>query len=143
MRVKAAEMEIPQAAVLVVGARRPSLQTADLLIDVVGAATLSAATGKLKRCAFDLVIIQIGVESTHAVNWVERLRTAKPLLPVVACLEPGAARQTVESRLRAAGVNAVVGDDQNLERWLELWWVAWVGRHVNENRKHVRPVGPR
>ena len=81
--------------------------------------TLTEATQALRRAIFDVVILRIDDAESANVEWIRRLRSAKPFLTVLALSDDRGLAKPVESALRSAGVTALFCTGQSLLRsWL-------------------------
>ncbi len=116
-----------ELAVLVAGVELRPSGTTKRPVRFVCVPTVQGATNQMKGRWFDLVIVQANFAREDTLEWVERLRTAKPFLPIVVLLGCEQGRQLVEGRLRRAGVTAVLSGDSSKE--LQKWLDGWVARH--------------
>ncbi len=117
-------MSMHCANVLVVGSREVEPYDSERMT-FVSARTRALATGVLRKNGFDLVIFNSAFSSDDEFVWIQRLLTARPFMPVVALVEYEQVPQTVEARLRASGVAAVLNTETDeLRTWLQQWVTA-------------------
>lgn len=81
--------------------------------------TLTEATQALRRAFFDVVILRIDYSELAYVEWIRRLRSAKPNLPVLALSGDQGLAKPIELAFRSAGVTALFCTNHNLLRsWI-------------------------
>ncbi len=141
-------MRLRELTILVVGVGLRRVGDAGYDVRFVCVPTTQQATERLRERRFDLVLLWVDLTRPDTLGWVERLRAAKPFLPVVVITDGEPISADVEARLRQIGVAAVLtGGAVELETWFDQWIASqvnpWSGSLRRQRHNSEQPPLPR
>ena len=86
------------------------------------------AVHRMRHESFDLLVIRVGSGGGDVVGWLQRVRDAKPYLPIVVFVVPEGNEEGLERNLRRVGVTAVMNADDGCDEVAAFPQAAWL-RH--------------
>ena len=107
--------------ILAVGVRMQEFGSTGSDMRVVYVPTPRSAVAQMRRQQFDVVLVQADYEDKENMNWLARLRAARPSLPIVVLHECEPAPRGSEMRLRTTVATAVLSSKTELQVWLGDW----------------------